>query len=323
MNLRQIEVFHAVMEAGTVTGAAKLLNVSQPAITAMLRHTEDQLRFRLFERVRGRLEPTSEARALFAETARVFEDVRTVRRLVEDLREARAGTLSVVTIPILGEALIPRVVASLLTARPKVKVRFQVRPRREMLDLVASRSVDLGVGFLSAAHAGLRIAPLAAGRLVCIVPPTSALAARDGVCARDLQGETVIGYTERQGLSQVIARAFEDARVAVEPAIEVGLVANAWALVNEGVGVALVDEHSGLHALFPNVVRLPFRPEVPVGLELLVPEDKPSSILAQEFVRHLVRVAQGAGALAGPPPAPGLSPKGEAEGVSPAAVQTG
>ncbi|HVL73431.1 MAG TPA: LysR substrate-binding domain-containing protein, partial [Beijerinckiaceae bacterium] len=203
MNLRQIEVFHAVMEAGTVTGAAKLLNVSQPAITAMLRHTEDQLRFRLFERVRGRLEPTSEARALFAETARVFEDVRTVRRLVEDLREARAGTLNVVTIPILGEVLIPRVVASLLTARPRVKVRFQVRPRREMLDLVASRSVDLGIGFLSAAHAGLRIAPLAAGKLVCIVPRGSALAARDGVTARDLKGEAVIGYTERQGLSQV------------------------------------------------------------------------------------------------------------------------
>ena len=55
MNLRQIEVFHAIMEVGTITGAAKTLNISQPAVTTMLKHTEDQLRFRLFDRLHGRL----------------------------------------------------------------------------------------------------------------------------------------------------------------------------------------------------------------------------------------------------------------------------
>jgi DNA-binding transcriptional LysR family regulator len=58
MNLRQLEVFHAIMSAGSVTGAARLLKISQPAVSAVLKHTEQQMKLKLFERVAGRLQPT-------------------------------------------------------------------------------------------------------------------------------------------------------------------------------------------------------------------------------------------------------------------------
>lgn len=67
MNLRQLEVFYAIMQAGTVSGAARLLHVSQPNVTRVLAHTEQQLGFALFERVKGRLVPTQEAKALLPE----------------------------------------------------------------------------------------------------------------------------------------------------------------------------------------------------------------------------------------------------------------
>ena len=55
MNLRQIEVFRAVMITGSVSGAARLLHVSIPAVSRLLSHTESRLGFLLFERVKGRL----------------------------------------------------------------------------------------------------------------------------------------------------------------------------------------------------------------------------------------------------------------------------
>lgn len=61
MRPRQLEIFTAVMRAGTVTGAARLLNISQPALSQTLMHAEDELGFALFERVKGRLRPTPEA----------------------------------------------------------------------------------------------------------------------------------------------------------------------------------------------------------------------------------------------------------------------
>ena len=56
--LRQIEVFNAVMQTGSVIGAAKMLNVSQPVVSRVLRHLEDQTKVPLFERSKGRLQPT-------------------------------------------------------------------------------------------------------------------------------------------------------------------------------------------------------------------------------------------------------------------------
>src|SRR5579875_2454335 len=61
MHLRYIELFHAVLTTGSLTGAAKLLNISQPAASKALQHAEDQLGFPLFSRVRGRLQPTQQA----------------------------------------------------------------------------------------------------------------------------------------------------------------------------------------------------------------------------------------------------------------------
>ena len=95
MRARQLEVFRAVMRSGTVTGAAKALNVSQPALSQIILHTEDELGFRLFERVKGRLVPTPEAEELFPEADRLFNDLDNLRSLALDLRHGahrRLGT---------------------------------------------------------------------------------------------------------------------------------------------------------------------------------------------------------------------------------------
>ncbi len=73
MNLRQLEIFGAVMSTGTTVGAANMLNVSQPAVSQMILHMEDQLKFKLFHRHRGRLVPTQEAQILYEKAQRVFE----------------------------------------------------------------------------------------------------------------------------------------------------------------------------------------------------------------------------------------------------------
>lgn len=70
-----MEAFRAIMREGTVTDAAKLLGLSQPSATELLKHTETKLGFRLFDRFKGRLRPTPEAHVLFEEVEVIFERV--------------------------------------------------------------------------------------------------------------------------------------------------------------------------------------------------------------------------------------------------------
>ena len=72
IRLRHIEALQAVQKAGSITGAAELLNVSQPAVSKLLRHAQDQLGLRLFERVKGKLVPTREAKLLEVEIDRTL-----------------------------------------------------------------------------------------------------------------------------------------------------------------------------------------------------------------------------------------------------------
>ncbi len=71
MKLRHIEVFQAIRQAGSVSGAAQLLHVSQPAVSKVLQHAEQQLGFPLFLRVRGKLLATPEALELEREVAKL------------------------------------------------------------------------------------------------------------------------------------------------------------------------------------------------------------------------------------------------------------
>src|SRR5690349_18827847 len=72
MFIRQLEAFRATMQAGTVSGAAVLLGVSQPAASRLLGRLEKELNLTLFDRTKGRLAPTPEAQILYDQVERTF-----------------------------------------------------------------------------------------------------------------------------------------------------------------------------------------------------------------------------------------------------------
>ena len=76
LNLRQVEAFKAVIEYGTVSRAAEMMNVSQPATSKLIAHLEEDTGLRLFDRVKGRLVPTRHGMRLFEEIDRIFAGVR-------------------------------------------------------------------------------------------------------------------------------------------------------------------------------------------------------------------------------------------------------
>jgi DNA-binding transcriptional LysR family regulator len=285
MNYRQLEVFRAVMQTGSVTAAARALNLSQPAVTKILQHAEDQLRFPLFHRIKGRLVPTAEAQTLFPDVERVFDDLRGVRQMVDSLQATRTGSLSIVTIPTLGEAALPKAIAAFLETRPDVRLEFEVRSRRDIIQRIATQRAELGFAFLAEAHANVVSSPLCAGRVACIVPSDDPLASRPVIRPADLAGRRMVAYSETQGLRPILDAMLGAAKVRPKSVIEVGWVANAWALVDKGVGVALVDDFSQLGALYPGVVMSPFEPELSITAEILHPRSKPLSRLAAEFVK--------------------------------------
>ena len=132
MNLRQLEVFHAVYLHGTVSAAARSLNVSQPSVTKVLRHAEDSIGLPLFERARGRLIPTQDARALFGEVSEIQDRVRSLRQACHNMRLGRGSLLRISALPSLGLGAIPDAVAEFLRGHEDILFDLQTLHHENM-----------------------------------------------------------------------------------------------------------------------------------------------------------------------------------------------
>jgi DNA-binding transcriptional LysR family regulator len=292
-NLRHLDVVRRVMEAGSVTEAARLLRVSQPAVSKTLAQVEDRLGFRLFTRDRGRLIATAEAKALLPEIEKAFLAVYGVERLASDLRDGRTGMVTLAAAPSLANNLLPAVIGSFRLTRPGATVIVQAIPNTEVVDLVADRRVDLGFVLIPARDSATVAVDLCAADLVCVIPKTHTLAASKSVRLRDLHDVPMITFARRLPLGALIAGAFERARVRPQNAVEVMQSATAFALVKAGAGIAIMDGFALLDGLPPNLIARPIQPAVRVVARQLSARDRPQSLLANAFAKDVVAIIEG------------------------------
>ncbi len=291
MNLRQLEVFHAIMRTGSVTAAAAELHVSQPAISAVLKHTEQRLKFKLFERIGGRLHPTPEATALLPDVNEIFGRVDTLDRLVQDMRDGMTGRLVIATSPTLVNALLPRAVARFRELRPAVTLAIRSLPTPLVVERVARREVDMGIVYGPVGDAGVEADLLLVSEIACAIALGHALASRPFVEAGDLHAESVISLGASTRLGQAIEAHCHQAGVAPpENAIEASSSLTACLMASEGAGIALVDRTSALSRNFPELIFKPFRPSIPVRIELIYPRQRPRSQACNQLSQELRRV---------------------------------
>src|SRR3954466_4761585 len=126
MRLRHIEVFNAVMLTGSVSGAARLINVTQPAVSRILQHAELQLGFALFQRDKGRLTATAEALKLYPLIERLFEQLDEVQRLAATLKAGHDdGELRILSVLALSHELLPRAISLFRRKHPAVRIAVQ------------------------------------------------------------------------------------------------------------------------------------------------------------------------------------------------------
>lgn len=275
------------MTTGSVSDAARLLHVSVPAVSRVLSLTESRLQFPLFERIKGRLHPTAEARTLFREVELVYRGVQRIGELTHELADRRQTILNVVSSPSIGQMIIPEAIANFRSGNPDVRVNFHCLSHKNLTDRLLNRQADLGISILPVDHPNLHTSPIARSRIVCICARTHPLAGRTCVGPADLRGEALVSYPLDTPFGSRVEQLFAEQDEALKVAVEVSSPQNACAMILAGGGVALVDEFS-LHA-WPaaHFAVLPFSGDPLIVADLAYPRTEPLSKPAEAFVRSL------------------------------------
>ena len=300
MTLRQMEVFHAVMVTGSVTGAARLLNLTQPAVSTVLKHCESRLRVKLFVRVAGRLQPTAEANAVFPDVVEIFSRLDAVARLTQDLIGGRLGTLSIAAAFPVANGHLAEAVASFIADRPGLRVALQSLVSPQVLDRVINREVELGVAHEPVISPAVQTEVLFTSSIACVVPEGHVLAERDEVDIRDLRHYPLVTYMPGNQWRPFIDRALSEAGVVPDIVAHFDLSITGTMLARFGAGVALAEPNLVSSAKISGVVARPFRPRIETKALLVRPKLTPLSPTAEDFVAHLKRSIRMAGQKFGP-----------------------
>jgi len=290
MTLRHMEVFHAIMVTGSVTGAARLLNITQPAISAVLKHCESRLNMKLFLRASGRLQPTEEALAIFPDVAAIFGRVDAVGRLAQDLVGGKLGMLSVAAAFPIANGYLAKAMASFLEQRPKVRCTLQSLTSPQVLDRVINREVELGLAHEPIVSNAVETEELMSWSLDCVMPEDHPLSRCDQIEVRDLLPYPIITYQPQIVFRPYVDRAFSQAGVAPTITAQVSIALTGIMLARFGAGVAIVDSQLVRSMGIPGLTIRELAPRIEAKTLLIQPKDAPRSVIVNEFVGHLRKV---------------------------------
>ncbi len=287
MRLRQIEVFHAVYSTGTMTNAAAKLNVSQPSVSKVLAHAEQQLGYRLFDRVKGKLIPTPEAHQLFKHVRDVYEDVDRLRHVAQNLKATSAGRIRVASTPAFGLEILPRAIATFREDHPDAVFEIETLHLDEMHHALLESRIDIGLAFDPSSHPGIERRKLARARFVVLAPNDAEFGGRKSLTVEDLKDRPFIGLSHRSPLGRTLSKFLESSDVAPRVVAWTETYHIAKALVASGAGVTITDEITARSSIGGSVVQLPLEPAVEFDVTLLQLADTPLSIATKRFARHL------------------------------------
>ncbi|WP_342363779.1 LysR substrate-binding domain-containing protein [Terrarubrum flagellatum] len=287
MNLRDIDIFHAIMTAGGAGSAAELLGISQPAVSRSLAHLERELGFKLFDRVKGRLVPTREGLLFHADVRASFVGLDRLKQRAAQIREVGAGTLNVASLSALGHGLVPRAIAAFALRHPNVRVGYEVRTSNVVRDLVASGRADIGLAADQIDTGGVLHTVFATPRAVCVMPARHRLASREIVRPVDLANEPLIALSPEDTVRQAMDRLLAEHRITPQIAVETPYGVTIAILASLGMGVGLVNPLAIADRATRGIVTRPFEPALHFRALLLRPPDGVNSNIVDDFVKAL------------------------------------
>lgn len=248
LTFHQIDVFRAVMITGSLSSAAQQLNISQPSLGRSVKRTEDLVGFALFDRVRGRLLPTAEARSLFRSVQHIQEQLDGLGEVILRIANEGPGRFQLGASPSLARRLVPAALARFRMQFPGVPIHFDTVTLPNVVDYLALGRGDCFLSIAPIIHPMIESRAIWPGRLVCLLPPDHTLSAQPVIAVADLVGLPLIVFDPDTPHGRMVDDAF--AEIGEKPTVSI-VAKVAWTAIGltaEGLGIAILDEFTAMEA---------------------------------------------------------------------------
>jgi aminoethylphosphonate catabolism LysR family transcriptional regulator len=235
----QLRSFHAVAREGSVTGAARILNVSQPTITTQVKELEARYGIELFHRRGRKLELTELGRELLQRTQHFFNAMDEVAELLEAAAGIRGGHLRIGAV---GPFHVMKMISAFREHYPDIAISIDLGNTKEVVDGLRECRSDVAVVSQIEPDTDLLTIPFSQQRLVAFVGKDHHWSRRRSIALADLDGQEMVIREDGSTTRHALETALQEAGVTPCIVLEVGSREAVWESVAEGHGIGIVSE---------------------------------------------------------------------------------
>ncbi len=287
MKLRHIEIFHAVYVNGSVSAAARVLNISQPSVSKTLRHAESLLGFPLFQRTKGRLVPTEDAHSLFSEVSEIQDRVSALREAGRNLKRGAGSILRLSALPSLALSALPAAVSQFLKTHANVKFDLQTVHHDDLIRKLYEREADVAIAYEVPPGAPVGHRLIGHGELVLLYREQDMPGAPPRVALECLRGQRFISVGTSGPIGHLFTQELARTDLELDEVVSARTFYIAAALVREGVGMTVVDSFTAQASIGSGLSARPIEPPIRFDVHAMFLLNRPPTALATNFLKTL------------------------------------
>ncbi|MEM7303215.1 MAG: LysR family transcriptional regulator [Pseudomonadota bacterium] len=288
VKLQQLRAFRAIMLTGSVSQAARNLNLTQPAISKQVSLLESVLGIHLFERRRGGpMVPTGEAIEFFNSIEATLAGIEKIGVIAHKITERSQARIRVAaTPPIVNSSALASALQSFRLNTPSTSLALESRYRMDIEEWVANHQVELGLALLPARHPDLLELPLVTTRAVAVFRKDVWDVGHDAVDIESLAGQNLI-LPSRQPLRDKFDACFDELHLGLEPHIDCSSAYTCASLAANGLGIAVCDPLSASSFSRPGINILEITPRIELAYGAIMRKDSRNNPVIETFLEHL------------------------------------
>lgn len=292
LDIRQIEAFSAVISLESVTGAARMLGRSQPAVTRLIQDLEASVGFELFHRNGPRLIPTEKGLAFSREVERFLVGLRLMRDRARTIGSDAPQMVSIACTQTFAAGIVPQALGRSDRAALPRRVYIEATLAEHARQSVLTRSADFGVVSLPISFSGIDVRFIGEMPCVAAVASDDPLAAEDVIRVSALSSRSLVTMADPLRMRRQIDAALAQAGVAPAEIVEVNTSVTALAAARAGLGVAIIEPSTGYGVPMQGVTVRPLDIDIPYYWALIAPGGSFASPLVEQIIADVRAVAE-------------------------------
>lgn len=299
MNHNQLEIFCLVARVKSFSKAARLLHLSQPAVSAQIRSLEEHLGVELFDRQPQGVELTAAGKIVYRYATQMLALWESLEKHLDSLSGIDSEELVVASSSCLGNYALPCSIYDFGQKHPAARVRLEIGNRQEVLQKLQDNRVQIGIveGPVAELDGEFKVKEVATDTMIVIASPTSPWIERQAISLEELRKAPFILREGGSGVRRVFEQALADRSLTLKQfniTAELGSMDAVKSAVQAGLGLSIstrIAIKSELHRRSLHVLELLDGP-ITVTHYLVYRAGCYQSAVTRKFIRFITAPGQ-------------------------------